>query len=189
MRTATTSLLILVALATCGCKQTGFLAKRESEKCCPTDIRKTVPWCAGEDAIFHGPCEPSANFYGYKPTCWGIWPTSGAAWRDSHCGNLHHEAVITDLKNQNRELISLPTLEPLLVAPEPPVLHEALSISPEAAPIETVPVETVPVEAIPEVAGPPEAEPQSEKQPQQEPQEDLPKPTLGPIRLPAIDFE
>jgi len=103
--------MILVALATCGCKSVGIGAKREAEKCCPTDIRKTVPWCAGEDALFQCPCEPDATYYGYKPTCWGIWPSSGAAWRDSHCGHVHHGAILTELTNRNPELIPLPQTE------------------------------------------------------------------------------
>ena len=61
------------------------MLKRESEFNCPTDVRQTVPWCAGEDAIFHCPCHPAYEFYGYKPTCWGDWPTSGAEWRDTYC--------------------------------------------------------------------------------------------------------
>ena len=100
MRIATTSLVIVTAIAVGGCKQFGILAKREHEKCCPTDIRQTVPWCAGEDALFHGPCKPDAHYYGYKPTCWGVWPTSGAEWRDTHCGGIHHGAIISDLTNR-----------------------------------------------------------------------------------------
>ncbi len=188
MRKATTSLLILAALAIGGCKQTGFLAKREAEKCCPTDIRKTVPWCAGEDAIFHAPCEPSASFYGYKPTCWGIWPTSGAVWRDTHCGNLHHEAVITNLTNQNPELISLPQLEseplpvvesnPLPIAPEPPSfpLEKSIKIEPSEDIEEEIEIQ-------------PAEEKEAAEAREEAAEEDLPNPTLGPIRLPDIDSE
>jgi len=71
-----------------GCQNFGVLVKRESELNCPTDIRKTVPWCVGEDAVFRCPCGPNQEFHGHKPTCWGIWPASGAAWRDAHCGPL-----------------------------------------------------------------------------------------------------
>lgn len=73
------------ALLLSGCHW-GCLTKRESELNCPTDIRKTVPWCAGEDAIFRCPCGPSQDFYGHKPTCWGQWPASGRDWRDAYCG-------------------------------------------------------------------------------------------------------
>lgn len=73
------------SLLASGCHH-GLLQKRQSEMNCPTDIRKTVPWCAGEDAIFRCPCGPSSQFYGHKPTCWGHWPTSGSDWRDSYCG-------------------------------------------------------------------------------------------------------
>ena len=78
--------LIAGAVVTSGC-HCGCLMKRESEANCPTDIRQTVPWCGGEDAIFHCPCRPACEFYGYKPTCWGIWPASGAEWRDAYCGS------------------------------------------------------------------------------------------------------
>ena len=69
-----------------GCRPWGCMIKRESELNCPTDIRQTVPWCAGEDAIFHCPCGPDGSYYGYKPTCWNNWPAGGAEWRDSQCG-------------------------------------------------------------------------------------------------------
>lgn len=78
--------LIAGAVVASGC-HCGCLMKRESEMSCPTDIRQTVPWCGGEDAIFHCPCRPACDFYGYKPTCWGIWPASGAEWRDAYCGS------------------------------------------------------------------------------------------------------
>ena len=68
-----------------GCHHYGILVKRESELNCPTDIRKTVPWCAGEDAIFKCPCGPNEQFHGHKPTSWRLWQTSGAEWRDMHC--------------------------------------------------------------------------------------------------------
>jgi hypothetical protein len=81
----------ILALAMCGSLlasgcQHGLLQKRQSELNCPTDIRKTVPWCAGEDAVFRCPCGPSSQFYGHKPTCWGHWPATGSQWRDSYCG-------------------------------------------------------------------------------------------------------
>ena len=69
-----------------GCYQ-GLMMKRKQEIQCPTDIRQKVPWCAGEDALFHGPCGPDSDFYGMKPTCWGEWPASGADWRNAFCGS------------------------------------------------------------------------------------------------------
>ena len=78
-------LLMGGALLLNGC-HFGYYPKRQSELNCPTDIRQTVPWCAGEDAVFRCPCGPSPQFYGHKPTCWGTWPASGAQWRDSYCG-------------------------------------------------------------------------------------------------------
>ena len=101
-----------------------YRAKRESEKNCPTDIRQMVPWCAGEDAIFHCPCGPDCNgYYGYKPTCWGAWTTSGAEWRDIHCGPLVRGAGCPCEACQSG---SLP-MGPLNLAPEqlPPVTDGA----------------------------------------------------------------
>jgi len=182
MRTATTSLLIFAALVAFGCKSTGFLAKREAEKCCPTDIRKTVPWCAGEDALFQGPCQPDASFYGYKPTCWGTWPASGSDWRDLHCGETHHGAVITELMKQNHELIELPSLEspPEAIQQETTGKHESIL-----------------VDAAPEAEQQPQAELEEEREPETsreveaaaESREALPSPIFGPIRLPPIDAE
>jgi hypothetical protein len=77
-------ILILFQVLTSGCNYCCW-GKRRSEKNCPTDIRQTHVWCFGEDAIFHYPCGPNEEFYGYQPTCWREWPTSGAAWRDIHC--------------------------------------------------------------------------------------------------------
>lgn len=74
-----------------GCCPLGFLVKQESELHCPTDIRQMVPWCVGEDAIFHCPCGPNREFYGYKPTCWDIWPAPGAQWRDTYCRPLQQD--------------------------------------------------------------------------------------------------
>lgn len=78
--------ILVLVLGTCGCSPCGCLVKRQSELSCPTDIRQTVPWCVGEDAIFHCPCGPNQSFYGYKPTCWGVWPAPAAEWRDERCG-------------------------------------------------------------------------------------------------------
>jgi hypothetical protein len=106
--------LSLVTMLT-GCSF-GPLVKRQSELNCPTDIRKTVPWCAGEDAVFRCPCGPQGAFYGHKPTCWRKWPMPATVWRDAGCGPIVHDA---------------PTLAPTdeQVIPLPPV-------TPEAAPAE-----------------------------------------------------
>lgn len=84
--------VIVAAVAFSGCRS-GVLMKKESETHCPTDIRQTVPWCAGEDAIFMCPCRPGCDFYGHKPTCWRAWPTSGAEWRDAYCCGMHEGGV------------------------------------------------------------------------------------------------
>ena len=205
MHKATIITMMIAVTAACGCKSTGFLAKREAEKCCPTDIRKTVPWCAGEDALFKCPCEPSTAFYGYKPTCWRTWPTNGSAWRDMHCGNQHHEAVITDLANQNPELIELPPLKSL---PTPAKNSEAENSEEEPAatsePQISVPSVKIDLEPAPE---PPEvpmlkedlkkpdilektSEPKSpEVEMPEASSQDLPRPVLGPIPLPPVDEE
>jgi len=79
--------LVMCLVLLGGCRPFGYQVKRNSEFCCPTDIRQTVPWRAGEDAIFHSPCGPDSDFHGYKPTRWGIWPASGAEWRDAYGGS------------------------------------------------------------------------------------------------------
>ena len=76
--------LMLCAISFGGCHRGHFMHRKFN---CPTDICRTLLCCTGEDPEFHCPCEPSQPFYGYKPTCWGVWPTSGAAWRDAHCGS------------------------------------------------------------------------------------------------------
>ncbi len=84
-------LFLTLMVAMVGGCQCGFMAKRASECHCPTDIRQTLPWTVGEDAVFRCPCGPSSNYYGYKPTCWSSWPTSGATWREERCGPLLSE--------------------------------------------------------------------------------------------------
>ncbi len=201
MHKAMTCMLMIAAIAFGGCKSSGLLAKREAEKCCPTDIRKTVPWCAGEDALFHCPCEPSAEFYGYKPTCWRTWPTSGASWRDLHCGERHHNAVITDLTHQNPELIELPALKPD-PAPEPAADQDLESGSAEdiavpnlkteveatPAPPEVPTLKPVPERATPQLRAEPELVPEAADgtEPTTNPS---PKPLFGPVPLPAISEE
>lgn len=208
MHKATIIMMMIAATAACGCKSTGFLAKREAEKCCPTDIRKTVPWCAGEDALFKCPCEPSTAFYGYKPTCWRTWPTNGSTWRDMHCGNQHHAAVITELTNQNPELIELPALKSL---PAPATEAEAEQPEGKEEPVDSQPAISVPsvkidLEPAPEAPEVPmlkqdllKKQPSVPEETTEQPaptvgvpeaiREDLPRPVLGPIPLPPVDEE
>lgn len=75
----------VVLLLCAGCTNPCLL-KRKSECRCPTDIRQMIPWVVGEDAIFHCPCGPSPCYYGYRPTCWNSWPSSGSSWRNEFCG-------------------------------------------------------------------------------------------------------
>src|SRR4051794_2226927 len=60
--------------ASSGCLCHGICTKAESERQCPTDIRKTHYWCFGEDAIMHCPCGPKNELYGYERTQWRAWP-------------------------------------------------------------------------------------------------------------------
>ena len=76
-------LSLVLCLATfCGCHYDIF-SRRRSELCCPTDIRQKHRFSWGEDAVFHAPCGPDAEFYGLKSTSWRVWPESGAPWRDA----------------------------------------------------------------------------------------------------------
>lgn len=116
------SLTLLLAGLT-GCHSFGPLKKRESELNCPTDIRQTVPWCAGEDAIFRCPCGPTSDFYGHKPTCWRTWPAPAAVWRDAHCSCLNTAVV----EGGDSEAIMLPPVES---SPEP---VQAIEATPSAS--------------------------------------------------------
>lgn len=144
------ALAMCSALLANGCHH-GLLQKRQSEMNCPTDIRKTIPWCAGEDAIFRCPCGPSSNFYGHKPTCWGYWPAPGAEWRDSYCGcpvqyateeelsvptpvaEPLPEATEPNTESSDREPVSArpaqQRAEPLFVPPQPPVSQQSKAVN------------------------------------------------------------
>ncbi len=104
---------MLSLLTLTGC-HFGALGKRCSEKHCPTDIRQTIPGYIGEDAVFRHPCGPSAAYFGYKPTCWGVWPTSAEEWRDTHCGPAGECEEIWVLEDQ---VIDSAAPEPLPVRP------------------------------------------------------------------------
>lgn len=147
---------LALAIGTCllasGCCHHGLLQKRQSEMNCPTDVRKTIPWCAGEDAVFRCPCGPSSHYYGHKPTCWGYWPTPGAEWRDTFCDcsnpypteievgiptpatEVLPEAVERPLDESALQLDSLPPFEtqkkPLFVAPPKTVSSRLPTSSP-----------------------------------------------------------
>jgi hypothetical protein len=114
------SLLLIAAVS--GCHSHGAMVKREAESSCPTDIRQMVPWCAGEDAIFHCPCGLSGEFHGHKPTCWRTWPAPATVWRDSYCGGVLTEMpVVAD----EPEMMVLPPMEEV------------------PAPVEEAPIETL----------------------------------------------
>lgn len=133
------SLAIVLAgvLAVGGCNHYGCMVKRQSELDCPTDIRKTVPWCAGEDAIFHCPCGPSSTYYGARPPGWRPWPSSGAQWRDAYgampaacCEQPTPQLLPTTPQPVEVELNEPVQPEPLPVAPEtqdPPTVEELKS--------------------------------------------------------------
>lgn len=103
--------IFVCAILLSGCHRGGYLAKRESELKYPTDIRQMVPWCAGEDAILKYPCGPNQEFYGYKPTCWGVWPTSGAEWRDAYCPPQQDCVYCGPSNGEVSEPIPLPELK------------------------------------------------------------------------------
>jgi hypothetical protein len=126
------ALVGLLLVLPSGCHCFGPMVKRESELNCPTDIRKTVPWCAGEDAIFRCPCSPRPEFYGHKPTCWRVWPAPAAAWRDMYCGGL--ETAPSALPSIDEPGPRAPAEQP----PLPPIK--------EATPPESLP----PAPAVPE---------------------------------------
>ncbi len=78
--------VVALSLAVCcGC-HSGPWGKREQELSCPTDVRKSLHWCWGEDAIFDCPCGPDEAYHGYKPTCWHDWQAPATVWRDERCG-------------------------------------------------------------------------------------------------------
>jgi hypothetical protein len=109
------------------------MVKRESELNCPTDIRKTVPWCAGEDAIFCCPCFPDGSFYGHKPTCWRTWPAPGAVWRDLRCANMPCSDGNCPVPAFEGQITPLPPVEAPPVGPEggPEALPPATSGEPQ----------------------------------------------------------
>jgi len=74
-------LLVLLAVSVIG---TGC-ASYWNERNCPTDAR-AVHCGPGEEAVRRGPCGPDALFYGYKPTCWGAWPSDWSLYAFDHCG-------------------------------------------------------------------------------------------------------
>lgn len=143
MPSARICLTLIVATAAIGCRPHGPFVKRESELNCPTDIRKTVPWCYGEDAIFTCPCGPDEIYHGMKPTCWRPWDSSAATWRDSYCqgGQCPGGCPVSGdgLPIGSQEFVS--PLPPVTAPPRPhfdapPVLDEP---GPAARPQETIP--------------------------------------------------
>jgi hypothetical protein len=125
-------LTILMAALTAGCSSHGIFVKRQSELNCPTDVRKTVPWCVGEDAIFQCPCGPAEAFYGHRPTCWRTWPAPAAVWRDSYCPT--EVSIESGIQNPFRDgdLVPLPQAEPAL--PQGPLeLETPTEVIPPAA--------------------------------------------------------
>lgn len=126
--------MLLLSAAMSGCHSFGPLVKRDSEENCPTDIRKTVPWCAGEDAIFQCPCGPSEDYYGHKPTCWRTWPGPTTVWRDSYCAGACPCSLGPNVNGSNELLILPPTEEGSL---EPVQAPEAEGAAP--ATIEPLP--------------------------------------------------
>ena len=80
--------LCLGTLAGC---HSAYPGRRSAQPCCPQDLHGKAAWWCGHDAQFLQPCGPSAEYFGYKPTCWGVWPTSAEEWRDNQCGLVEGE--------------------------------------------------------------------------------------------------
>lgn len=116
-------ILVLACLLACGGCRWGCVSKRHNEVCCPTDIRQTHIWCFGEDAVFRGPCGPTSEFYGMRPTTWRAWPTSGADWRDIYNATEESHAWPSEATPSGQEVLPLvpsPTpLSSLEVSPQP----------------------------------------------------------------------
>jgi len=129
-----------------GCRHYGILVKRESELNCPTDIRKTVPWCAGEDSVFCCPCGPNEQFHGHKPTCWRPWQSSGEEWRDLHCERIYSahetglpESLPLEQVRHPTEVVAPTKLGPVITVPEnrqqaPPPLNNPSTDDDESLP-------------------------------------------------------
>ena len=81
MRQIGYSILALCVAFSSGC-HVCFWGKRYSEFTSPTDIRKTHPWCLGEDALFHYPCGPNRANYGLKQTEWRDWGDAGTCYSE-----------------------------------------------------------------------------------------------------------
>lgn len=151
MSTTRSLLLTALAVVTAGCHSFGVCAKRESELNCPTDVRKTVPWCAGEDAVFACPCGPNESFYGHRATCWRDWPTSAAAWRDMSCGpTVIAETTTVGEPNPFRGQPAAPTPAPEAI-PNPIELPPLPAPEPQIGPTPKAIQESAPAESL----GPP----------------------------------
>lgn len=153
--------MMALAAVTTGCNSFGLCAKRESELNCPTDVRKTVPWCAGEDAVFVCPCGPEGNFYGHRPTCWRDWPTTAAAWRDMSCGpTVVSETTTAGEPNPFRGTQVVPTPAPERMPDPielPPLPTPEPQLEPQTQPLPQPLLQPKAIEesAQPDVLGPP----------------------------------
>jgi hypothetical protein len=158
---------LLLAAAT-GCHSFGPLVKRDSELNCPTDVRKAVPWCAGEDAIFHCPCGPDGPYYGHRPTCWRTWPAPATVWRDEYCngGQCPSGMCISGgtVTVQDPQMIMLPTPAETPM-PAPPATPNEPIIPAEDSPLPPIEGDAIPA---PTTAPDPEVEQGSQVRPKLE---------------------
>jgi hypothetical protein len=95
MRQLGTLSLIVCLAAASGCNLCCW-GKRNSELEGPTDIRKSLYWCFGEDAVFEQPLGPSREDYGLKPTCWREWPDGGPRCFNAGCGPTMSDGIPID---------------------------------------------------------------------------------------------
>lgn len=75
---------LLVAAAVIGL---GGCTLSRNEDCCPTDARRLVYSCAGQEAVRQGPCGPNEAYYGHHPTCWSAWPDGWRQYEADHCSH------------------------------------------------------------------------------------------------------
>ncbi|TWT97626.1 hypothetical protein Pla108_17780 [Botrimarina colliarenosi] len=148
----TTTVLAISLTAVTGCKMC------KSNTCCPTDARRMVLSCAGEEAVRQGPCGPDASYYGYQSTCWESWPSNWEEHERQRCYECQtceteaHLATPTPAANYEESVFG-PTTSPLILPRKSEAPVEAPSIemvmpAPQAAikqpakPKQLPPVET-----------------------------------------------
>lgn len=130
-----------VLFAAIGVASVGCQLNRSEEQCCPTDARRLVYSCAGQEAVRQGPCGPNEAFYGHHPTCWGSWPNGWEVYQADHCAQATAVAA-TPVASDSCDACET-------AGPSHPVAVE--SVPREPAPTEAEPVWTAPEEKAPAI--------------------------------------